>query len=171
MSTTPAAVSISPGRRAWLRFRRNKLGFYSLVLFSTMVVLCLFAELLSNDKPLVVRYEGSFYFPLVKDYPETVFGGDFHTPTDYLDPFIRQKLGEGGNWAVYPLNPYGPRTLNYFASSPNPAAPSGENIFGSDDRGRDLFSPVRSRAISGGRPTSRSSASSRSGARCPSSTC
>jgi ABC-type microcin C transport system permease subunit YejE len=67
-----------------------------------LVVLSLFAELLSNDKPLIVRYEGQTYLPLLHDYPETTFGGDFHTPTDYLDPFIRQRLGEGDNWAIFP---------------------------------------------------------------------
>jgi microcin C transport system permease protein len=107
-----------------------------------MVVLSLFAEVLSNDKPLVVRYEGKFYFPLVQAYPEKTFGGDFETPADYLDPFIRDKITEGGNWAIYPPNPYGPRTLNYFASQPNPAAPSSENVFGSDDRGRDLLAQL-----------------------------
>ncbi|MDQ3271718.1 MAG: ABC transporter permease, partial [Pseudomonadota bacterium] len=60
-------VSLSPGRRAWRRFRRNPLGFWSLVLFAIMVVLSLFAEVLSNDRPLVVRYEGTTYFPIVKD--------------------------------------------------------------------------------------------------------
>jgi microcin C transport system permease protein len=138
----PAHVHVSPSRRAWQRFRRNKLGFYSLVLFSLMVVLSLFAEVLSNDKPLVVRYNGEYYFPLVKDYPETAFGGDFSTPTDYLDPFIERKLTANGNWALYPPNRYGPKTLNYFASKPNPAAPSSENVFGTDDRGRDLLAQL-----------------------------
>ncbi|HYF42550.1 MAG TPA: ABC transporter permease [Ramlibacter sp.] len=137
-----AAPHVSPGRRAWQRFRRNKLGFWSLMVFSVLVVLSLFAEVLSNDKPIIVRYEGSYYFPLVRDYPETTFGGDFHTPTDYLDPFIRDKLGQGSNWALYPPNRYGPRTLNYFATNPNPAAPSRENLFGTDDRGRDLLAQL-----------------------------
>ncbi len=137
-----APVSVSPGRRAWQRFRRNRLGFVSLVIFSVLVVLSLFAEVLSNDKPLVVRYEGSFYFPLVRDYPETTFGGDFHTPADYLDPFVQRKLSEGGNWTIYPPNAYGPKTLNYFAKSPNPAAPSRENLLGTDDRGRDLLAQL-----------------------------
>ncbi|MEJ7930095.1 ABC transporter permease [Ramlibacter sp. AN1015] len=133
---------ISPARRAWQRFRRNRLGFVSLVIFTTMVVLSLFAEVLSNDKPLVVRFEGQWYFPLVQTYPEKTFGGDFPTPADYLDPFIRQRITEGDNWAIYPPNPYGPRTLNYFASQPNPAAPSSENFVGSDDRGRDLLAQL-----------------------------
>jgi microcin C transport system permease protein len=137
-----APQSVSPGRRAWRRFRRNRLGFVSLVLFSLLVVGCLFAEVLSNDKPLLVRYEGSFYVPLLRDYPETTFGGDFATPTDYLDPFVQEKLASGGNWAIFPPNRYGPRTLNYFAKSPNPAAPSRENVFGTDDRGRDLLAQL-----------------------------
>jgi len=110
--------------------------------FSALVVLSLFAEVLSNDKPLVVRFNGQYYFPLAKDYPEKIFGGDFETPTDYLDPFIRAKLSEGSNWAVYPPNPYGPRTINYFAQAPNPSAPSRQNLFGTDDRGRDLLAQL-----------------------------
>jgi len=133
---------MSPGRRAWIRFRRNRLGFVSLVIFVVLVVLSLFAELLSNDRPLVVRYDGHWYFPIVKDYAETTFGGDFPTPTDYLDPFIRRQLKKGGNFALYPPNPYGQKTLNYFASQPNPAAPSRENFFGTDDRGRDLLAQL-----------------------------
>ena len=138
----PPAKSDSPGRRAWRRFRRNPLGFWSLVLFSVLVVLSLFAELLSTDKPLVVRYEGQTYFPVLRDYSEKTFGGDFETPADYLDPFIRDRITAGANWALYAPNPYGPRTLNYFAKQPNPAAPSGENLLGTDDRGRDLLAQL-----------------------------
>ena len=135
-------VSPSPGRRAWQRFKRNRLGFWSLVIFSVLVVLSLFAEVLSTDKPLLVRYDGQTYYPVLRDYSEKTFGGDFETPADYLDPFIRERITAGGNWAVYAPNPYGPKTLNYFASSPNPAAPSRENFFGSDDRGRDLLAQL-----------------------------
>ena len=137
-----APRSLSPSRRAWLRFRRNRLGFYSLVAFVVLVVLSLAAELISNDKPLLVRYEGQYYLPLVHSYPETTFGGDFETPTDYLDPFIREQLSRGDNFAVYPLNPYGPNTLNYFAPEPNPSGPSRDNWFGTDDRGRDLLAQL-----------------------------
>ncbi len=139
---TDAAVSVSPGRRAWQRFRRNRLGYWSLLVFCVLVVLSLGAELLSNDRPLLVRYEGKTYFPIVRDYPETVFGGDFQTPTDYLDPFIRERLAQPGNWALYPPNPYGARTINYFAKSPNPAAPTRDNWLGTDDRGRDLLAQL-----------------------------
>ncbi|MBN8558146.1 MAG: ABC transporter permease [Proteobacteria bacterium] len=138
----PAAPSLSPARRAWLRFRRNRLGLWSLVLFVALVGLSLLAEVVSNDKPLVVRYEGQWYVPLVKNYPEKLFGGDFETETDYLDPFIRQQFSQPGNWAIYPPNPYGAKTINYFAKSPNPSAPSRDNWLGTDDRGRDLLAQL-----------------------------
>ena len=141
-SAPAPAPSASPSLRAWRRFRRNKLGYRSLLIFSVLVVLSLFAEVLSNDKPLLVRYQGELYFPLVRDYSEKTFGGDFDTPTDYLDPFVRDKLKEPGNWSIYPLNPYGPRTINYFAKQPNPSAPSRDNLFGTDDRGRDLLAQL-----------------------------
>ena len=91
LTNPPEAASLSPTRRAWQRFRRNRLGYWSLVIFCALVVLSLFAELISNDRPLIVRYEGTTYFPMVKDYSEKTFGGDFDTTTDYLDPFIRER--------------------------------------------------------------------------------
>jgi microcin C transport system permease protein len=137
-----AAPHLSPGRRAWKRFRRNKLGYYSLVIFCTMVVLSLFAEVLSNDRPLLVRYEGQYYVPVLKDYSEKTFGGDFETSTDYLDPFIREQFARDGNWALFAPNPYGARTINYFAKEPNPSRPTRDNLLGTDDRGRDLLAQL-----------------------------
>ena len=137
-----AATSLSPSRRAWQRFRRNRLGYWSLVLFCALVVLSLFAELISNDRPLLVRYEGTTYFPMVQDLPETTFGGDFESDTDYLDPFIRERITQGDNWAIYAPNPYGPKTLNYFAKEPNPSRPTADNWLGTDDRGRDLLAQL-----------------------------
>ena len=107
-----------------------------------MLVLSLFAEVVSNDRPLIVRYNGSFYFPLTTTYSEKTFGGDFETATDYLDPFIREQLSKGGNWAVYAPNPYGPKTINYFAKEPNPSRPTRDNLLGTDDRGRDLLAQL-----------------------------
>ena len=142
MSSLTNASSASPSVRAWRRFRRNRLGFWSLCIFCTLVVLSLFAEVVSNDRPLLVRYEGSYYFPMVKDYSEKTFGGDFDTTSDYLDPFIRQRLSAGSNFALYTLNPYGPNTLNYFAKQPNPSRPTSDNWLGTDDRGRDLLAQL-----------------------------
>lgn len=112
------------------------------MLFSAMVLLSLGAELLSNDRPLIVRYEGRTYFPVLREYPETVFGGDFQTPTDYLDPFIEARLREKGNWALYAPNRYGANTINYFAKDPAPGPPSWQNWLGTDDRGRDLLAQL-----------------------------
>ena len=136
------SVSLSPSRRAWQRFRRNRLGFSSLVLFCALVLVSLLAEVVSNDRPLLLKYEGNYYFPIVTVYPEKTFGGDFETATDYLDPFIRNKLSAGSNWVIYAPNPYGPKTLNYFAKEPNPSRPTRDNWLGTDDRGRDLLAQL-----------------------------
>ncbi len=131
--------ALTPRQRAWARFRRHRRGYWSLWIFLVVFVVSLFAEVLSNDRPLLLKYDGRFYIPLFHDYPETTFGGDFRTRTDYLDPFIQEKLTTQGNWAIWPLNRYRFDTLNYFAPSPNPAAPSPVNFFGTDDRGRDVL--------------------------------
>ncbi len=133
------APSVSPGQRVWQRFRSDRRGFFSLIIFVVLFVLSLFSELISNDRPLIARYDGQMLFPIAKDYSEKAFGGDFDSPADYLDPFIRQQLARDGNWALYPLNHYRHDTLNYFAKSPNPAPPSTDNWLGTDDRGRDVF--------------------------------
>lgn len=137
-----AGRSLSPGQRAWLRFKRNRRGFWSLWIFLLLLVASLAAELLSNDRPLLVKYEGQYLIPLLKDYPETRFGGTFPTPTDYLDPFVRDQFAKPGNWALFAPNQYSFNTLNYFAPSPNPAAPSQTNWLGTDDRGRDVLARI-----------------------------
>ncbi|HZW22429.1 ABC transporter permease [Noviherbaspirillum sp.] len=134
-----STTSISPGRRIWLRFKQNRRGYWSLILFSVLFAISMAADVVSNDKPLAVRYNGQIMFPIFQTYSEKVFGGDFDTPADYLDPFIQDQFKRDGNWAIYPINRYRYDTLNYFAKSPNPAPPSADNWLGTDDRGRDVF--------------------------------
>ena len=127
----------SLGHRRWVRFRHNRRGYYSLVLFLTLFGFSLFAEVLSNDKPLLVHYEGHYYFPLVRMYPETVFGGFFETETDYHDPYILDKLTTNGNMVFFPPNPHSFNSINLELNRPVPSPPTRENILGTDDRGRD----------------------------------
>lgn len=131
-------LSVSPSRRAWLRFRQHKRGYYSLWLFMLLFVVSLGAELLSNDRPLVVYYQQQWYFPLWQDYPETTFGSEFATPTDYHDPFVQQQLQQADNWALWPPNRYRFDSLDYYAEYANPAAPDARHWLGTDDRGRDI---------------------------------
>jgi microcin C transport system permease protein len=109
------------------------------VLLALFFGVSLMAELLSNNKPLAVRYEGQWYFPIVQTLPDKTFGGDFETPADYLDPLIRENLRKPGNFVLFPPNPYHHSTINYFAKEPSPARPSRDNLLGTDDRGRDLI--------------------------------
>ena len=137
--TKTVREELTPGARAWRRFKANRRGYWSMWIFGILFVLSLFAEVLSNDKPLIVHYDGGYYFPIFKFYSERQFGGDFDTEADYTDPYVKKLLSKGSNWAVYPPNDYSFNTINYFTKSPNPAAPSADNLLGTDDRGRDVF--------------------------------
>lgn len=125
--------------RTWRRFRRNRRGYYSFILFSILFLVSLMAEVVSNDRPLLVRYGGDLYFPILFTYPETTFGGDFETATDYADPYIRQKLEQEGNFAIFPPNRFSYNTINMEIGGPVPSPPSGANYLGTDDRGRDVL--------------------------------
>ena len=130
--------SLSPNQRAWIRFRRNRVGYVSLWIFVALLVIATFAELLSNDAPLVARYDGSTYFPLFHNPPETQFGGDFATPTDWKDPFITAQFAKPGNWALFTLNPHSAKSIDYFEKNPSPAPPSARDWLGTDGNGQDM---------------------------------
>lgn len=136
------AQSASQARQAWHRFRRHKRGFWSLLLFSLLFFLSLFAEFISNDNPLVVRYEGSYYFPVIASYPETTFGGVFETEADYTDPYLRQVLSFGENFMIFPPNPHSYNSINQYVYGPVPSPPTTSNIMGTDDRGRDVLARI-----------------------------
>lgn len=132
-------VHLSPGRRSWLRFKANRRGYISLWLFGILFVLSLFAEVLFNDKPLIVSYQDELFFPFLVTYPETAFGGDFETEADYSDAYVRGLITSGNNWVVDPLIHYSYNTINFRSELPNPAPPTSQNLIGTDDRGRDVF--------------------------------
>ena len=136
---TSNTVHLSPGRRSWLRFKANRRGFVSLWLFAILFVLSLGAELMFNDKPLVIGYQGALYFPFLRAYPETAFGGDFETETDYADPYVRRLITAGDNWVINPIVPFSYNTINFTSTLPTPAPPSSQNLMGTDDRGRDVL--------------------------------
>ncbi len=137
--TSAPAARLSPAARRWRRFRRNKRGYYSLILFLILFILSLFAEVLSNNKPIVVSYRGNLYFPLLKSYPETTFNGFFKTETDYRGPFFQKKMSEPGNYAIFPPNPHSYNSINFNIDAPLPSPPTADNLLGTDDRGRDVL--------------------------------
>lgn len=126
------------GRRRLDNFKRNRRGFWSFWLFSAIFIVTLLAEVLANDKPLLLSYEGSLYYPAFVTYSETTFGGDFETEAVYRDAFIREQI-EAKGWMVWPLIPYSYRTINLNLTVPAPAPPSADNWLGTDDQGRDVL--------------------------------
>ena len=137
-AAAPRATSLSPNQRAWARFRRNRLGYFSLIAFVVLLFVGTFAELFSNERPLVARYDGAWSFPVVSNPPETRFGGDFATPTDWHDPFIVQQFGKPGNFALFTFNPWSAATLDYYARAADPVKPGGGHWLGTDSSGRDM---------------------------------
>ena len=129
---------ISPlTRRRLHNFRANRRGYWSLWIFLALFVFTLSAELIANDRPLLVKYEGRYYVPVLKAYPETTFGGFFPTEADYRDPAVKKLIDEHG-WMIWPPIPYSYDTINYNLPVPAPAPPSKANWLGTDDQGRDL---------------------------------
>lgn len=121
----------------WRKFKASKRGFYAFWMFLAVFFVSLGAEFVANDKPLVVYYDGQWYFPIVDNPPETVFGGEFLTPADYKDPFVRRKINENGFFVMPPI-PYRYDTIVYDLPLSAPSAPSLKNWLGTDDLGRDV---------------------------------
>ncbi|MFG0635615.1 ABC transporter permease [Acinetobacter soli] len=123
------------------RFKQNRLGFICLIVFAVIFVLAIFSELIANDKPLVVKYQQSYYFPVIQSYQETTFGGIFETETDYKDPAVQQLIDRDG-WALWPVIPFSYQTPNLELAVPVPSPPSQQNWLGTDDQGRDVLARI-----------------------------
>ncbi|KOO09631.1 ABC transporter permease [Vibrio hepatarius] len=125
----------------WLRFKANKRGYWSLWIFMVLFVISLFAELIANDKPLLVEYNSQWYYPIAEQYAETEFGGEFETEADYTDPYVIELIEENG-YIVWPLIRFSYDTINFNISGSVPSAPDDVNWLGTDDKGRDVLARI-----------------------------
>ncbi len=135
-------MKLSPvTKRRIHQFKTNKRGYWSLWIFLFIFTVCLFAEFVANDKPLIVKYDGGYYMPVFHSYPETTFGGDFETETEYRDPYVIELITDKG-WMVWPPIRYSYDTINYNLPQPAPSPPTKDNLLGTDDQGRDVAARV-----------------------------
>ena len=125
-------------KRKMLNFKNNKRGLYSFYILLLILIFTLPAEFIANDKPLLIKYDNNFYFPIIENYAETEFGGDFETTADYKDTFVTDLIKEKG-WLVWPIVQFNHQTVNYNLNVPAPSPPSFENLLGTDDQARDVL--------------------------------
>lgn len=124
--------------RRWRLFKSNRRGWWSLWIFCILFVGSLGAELIANDKPLLLSFEGKLYYPLLTEYPETTFGGIFPTEANYRDPFVQSLIEDAGGWMVWPPIRYSYETVNLNTPTPAPSPPTWDNLLGTDDQARDV---------------------------------
>ena len=128
-------------QRRLANFRANRRGYVSLYIFIALFVVSLLADLVANDRPLLIHYEGQYYYPLFKNYPETAFGGYFPTEAVYTDPVVQELIGEKG-WAIWPPIRYSYDTVAYDLTVPAPSPPDSNHWLGTDDQARDVAARV-----------------------------
>lgn len=136
-------MTLSPlNARRFALFKANRRGWWSLWIFLVLFVFSLGAELIANDKPLVVKYDGEWFFPIFKRYPETTFGGEFPLQANYKNPYIQELIAAKQGWMLWPLIPFSHDSVNYDLAVPAPAPPSLSNWLGTDDQARDVLAQV-----------------------------
>lgn len=138
---SPVSTSLSINQLRWKRFKQNRRGYFSLWIFSLFFILSLLANVLMNNKPIVVTYHDTIYFPILKDYPENYFGGEFSTPTNYLDPAISRHIKQHG-FMIWPPFRYSYNTLIYDTKTTFPTPPSSQNWLGTTDAGFDVLANI-----------------------------
>jgi microcin C transport system permease protein len=129
-------------RRRLANFKANRRGWWSLWLFMALLVICLCGELIANDKPLIVRYQGELYFPALHQYLETDFGGELPFEPDYSSDYVRKLIVDKGGWMLFAPIPFSYDTVNYELREPSPSPPSARNWLGTDDQARDVMARV-----------------------------
>ena len=132
-------MRLSPlNKRRFNNFKLNKRGWYSFWIFLFLFLISIFADFIANDKPLIVKYNNNFYFPIFIEYSETTFGGDFETEADYRDPYVMKLINNEG-WLIMPIIPYTYNTIIRDLELPAPSPPSKKNWLGTDDQARDVL--------------------------------
>jgi microcin C transport system permease protein len=126
-------------RRRIETFKANRRGYLSFWILFGLFGTSLFAEVLANDQPIALRYQGQLYFPILFSYPETAFGGEFETEAEYLDPQVQDLIRAGDGWLLWPPIRFDAATIDLQLPEPAPAPPSSRHWLGTDDVGRDLF--------------------------------
>lgn len=119
------------------RYIKNKRGKAAVFGFAFILVLSLFAEFIANDKPIILKYQGEYFFPIAKVYTDARFGGDFPTEANYKDELIRRNI-EAEGFMVMPPIEFSYNTVDYELNEPFPAPPSARHLLGTDEEGRDI---------------------------------
>ena len=129
-------------RRRMANFKANRRAFASLWIIATLMVVSLFAELIANDKPIVMGYRGELYVPVLIAYPETTFGGVFETEAVYASDAVRELIEAGDGWMVWPPIPFSHDTIDRHTDGAVPEAPSARHWLGTDDIARDVAARI-----------------------------
>ena len=136
-------MALSPvSRRRLAIFRAHRRGVWSLWIFGAIFLLTLFAELVANDRPLLIRFDGHWFVPVLQDYGEDAFGPDFlPIDADYTDPELARAIKAKG-WMIWPAVPFNAQAVVKSLPSPAPSPPSWRNLLGTDDQARDVLARV-----------------------------